>query len=73
LTVGVIVMAIGVPITLFLLLRLQTLSSLFTVAAVTFIAWGVADLLASILERPRLKDRTPGRALREDFEQRSKD
>lgn len=73
LTVGVIVMAIGVPVTLFLLLPLQTVSNLFTMAAVSFIAWGVTDLLASILERPRLKDRTPGRALREDLERRSQD
>ena len=33
----------------------------FTVAATTFLAWGVADLLATILEKPRLKDRSPGR------------
>ena len=71
--IGVIVMAIGVPITLFLLLRLHTVSNLFTIAAVSFLSWGVADLLASILERPRLKDRTPGRALREDIERRSQD
>jgi len=73
LIIGIIVMGIGVPVMLFMLLRLQTFSNLFTIAAVTFISWGVADLLASILERPRLKDRTPGSALREDFEQRSKD
>jgi len=71
--VGVIVMAVGVPVTLFLLLRLHTLSQLFTLAVVTFISWGVADLLASILERPRLKDRSPGGALREDLERRSKE
>jgi hypothetical protein len=69
LIVGVIVMAIGVPITLFMLLRLQTVSQLFTTAAVTFICWGVADMLASILERPRLKDRSPGAALK-DIEKR---
>ena len=64
-------MAIGVPVTLFLLLRLQTVSQLFTIAAVTFVCWGVADLLASILERPRLKDRSPGAALKEDMERRT--
>lgn len=63
--VGVIVMAIGVPITLFMLLRLQTVSQLFTIAAVTFTTWGIADLLASILERPRLKGRSPGAALKD--------
>jgi hypothetical protein len=73
LTVGVIVMGIGVPITLFMLLRLTTFSNLFTIAAVSFISWGVADLLASILERPRLKDRSPRGALRDDLEQRSKE
>jgi hypothetical protein len=44
---------------------------LFTIAAATFLTWGVADLLAQILEKPRLKNRTPGAALREDFERRS--
>jgi hypothetical protein len=73
LTVGVIVMGIGVPITLFMLLRLTTFSNLFTIAAVSFISWGVADLLASILERPRLKGRSPRGALRDDLEQRSKE
>ena len=68
-----IVTGIGVPITLFLLLGLTTFSNLLTIAAVSFISWGVADLLASILERPRLKDRTPGAALREDLERRGKE
>ena len=66
-------MGIAVPLTIFLLLRLQTLPQLFTVAATTFFAWGLADLLAGILERPRLKDRSPGGALREDWERRSKE
>ena len=43
---------------------------LLTLAASTFLAWGVADLLSGILERPRLKDRSPGRAFREDIERR---
>ena len=34
------------------------------------VAWGVADLFASILERPRLRDRSPGQAFREDWERR---
>ncbi len=66
-------MGIGVPITLFMLLRLTTFSNLFTIAAVSFISWGVADLLASILERPRLKDRSPRGALRDEIEQRPKE
>jgi len=73
LIVGIIVMAIAVPLTLSLLLGLHVFSQLFTIAAVTFVAWGVADLLASILERPRLKGRSPGAALREDLERRSKE
>jgi hypothetical protein len=70
LVVGVIVMGIAIPVTLFLLLRLHSLSDLLAIALVTFFSWGVADLLASILEKPRLKDRSPGRAIREDWERR---
>jgi hypothetical protein len=33
----------------------------------------VTDLLASILEKPRLQNRTPGGAFREDWERRSKE
>ena len=69
--VGIIVMGIAVPIILFLLLGLQTPGELFTVAATTFLAWGVADLLAIILEKPRLRDRSPGHAIREDLQRRS--
>jgi hypothetical protein len=64
LVVGVIVMAFAVPLTLFLLLGLKTISQFLTVATVTFLAWGASDLLASILERPRLTDRSPGKALK---------
>jgi hypothetical protein len=71
LLVGVVVMGIAVPITIFLLLGLQTISELLTVAATTFLAWGLAELLAAILERPRLKDRSPGKAWKEDWERRS--
>ena len=73
LVIGIIVMGIAVPVTLFLLLDLHTLSQLLTIAAVTFLSWGFGDLVASIMERPRLKDRSPGRALREDWERRSKE
>jgi hypothetical protein len=64
-------MGIAIPVTLFFLLELHTLSQLFTIAAATFIAWWLADLLATILERPRLKDRSPGRAIKEDWERRA--
>jgi hypothetical protein len=71
--VGAIVMGIAIPIALFLLLGLHSLPQLFTIAATTFLAWGVADLLATILEKPRLQGRSPGKALREDWERRSKE
>ena len=63
-------MGIALPTTLFFLLGLQTPSQFFTIAASTFLTWGVSDLLASILERPRLQNRSPGRAFREDLERR---
>jgi hypothetical protein len=70
LLIGAIVMGIALPVTLYFLLGLQTPSQLFTIAAATFLTWGVADLLASILEKPRLQNRSPGRAIREDWERR---
>jgi hypothetical protein len=73
LIVGVIVMGIAVPLTIFFLLGLHTPQEFFTVAATTFLAWGVADMLASILEKPRLKNRSPGLALREDLERRTRE
>ena len=73
LVVGIIVMGVAVPVTLFLLLRLHTISQFLTIVAVTFLSWGVADLISTILEKPRLKDRSPGRAIREDWERRSKE
>lgn len=73
LIVGTIVMGVAVPATLFFLLGLQTASQFFTVAATTFFSWGVADLLATILDRPRLRDRTPGNAIREDWDRRNAD
>jgi hypothetical protein len=71
LIVGIAVMGIAVPFTIFSLLGLHTLSQFFTIAATTFLAWGLADLLASILERPRLENRSPGMAIKEDLERRN--
>lgn len=71
--VGVIVMGIAVPVIIFLLLDRQTPGEFFTIAASTFLSWGVADFLATILEKPRLRGRSPAQALREDWERRSKD
>lgn len=70
LVVGLIVMGVALPLTLFFLLHLHTLTEFLTIAASTFLTWGVADLLASILEKPRLKGRTPQGAIREDWERR---
>lgn len=73
LVVGILVMGFAVPTALFLLLGLQSVSDLITIAAATFLTWGAADILATILERPRLRDRSPGQALREDWERRSRE
>jgi hypothetical protein len=73
LVVGIVVMGIAVPLTLFFLLHLTRIPQLLSTAAVTFLSWGVADLFAGILEKPRLKDRSPGKAVREDLERRSQD
>lgn len=70
---GAIVMGVLLPLVIFFLLGLSTPSQLFTIAASTFLAWGAADLLARILERPRLRGRTPGGAIREDWERRKPD
>lgn len=64
-------MGIAVPVILFLLLELHSFNQLLTIAAVTFLAWGVCDVLSTILERPRLQGRSPGKALKEDWERRS--
>lgn len=66
-------MGIAIPVALFLLLELHSAWQLFTLAATTFLAWGVADLLATILEKPRLQGRSPGKALKEDWDRRSKE
>jgi hypothetical protein len=73
LIIGIIVMGVAVPLVIFFLLALKTPAQFFAIAATTFLAWGVADLFASILEKPRLKDRTPGRAIREDLQRRQSD
>ena len=66
-------MGVAVPLVIFFLLDLKTPAQFFAIAATTFLAWGVADLFASILEKPRLKDRSPGRAIREDLQRRQGD
>lgn len=71
LVIGAIVMGILLPVTLYFLLDLQTVSQFLTIAASSFLAWGLGDLLANIMERPRLQGRTPGRAIREDIQRRA--
>jgi len=71
LIIGIILMGLILPLIIFLLLGLTTLSQFFTIAASTFLAWGVGDFLATILEQPRLKGRSPQGALREDWERRA--
>lgn len=70
LLIGGILMGIALPIVLFFLLRMSTLSQFLTIAASTFLAWGVADLLARTLEKRRLRGRTPQGAIKEDWERR---
>ena len=71
LIIGIILMGIILPTVIFLLLGLHTASQFLTIAASTFLAWGVGDLLAMILEKPRLKGRTAGAALRDATSSRS--
>ena len=73
LVVGIIVMGIAVPLMIFFLLGLDRPTQLLTIAATTFLSWGVADFAATVLSRPRLRDRSPGNAFREDWERRSKE
>ncbi len=62
---GFVVMGIAVPAILFFFLELGTFGEFFTLSATCFLAWGLADLGAGILERPRLEGRTPGRVLKD--------
>lgn len=71
LIIGAIVMGIITPLTIFLLLGLSTFSQFFTIAASTFLTWGVSDLLASLLEKPRLENRSARAAIGEEWERRA--
>jgi hypothetical protein len=73
LLVGFVLMGVALPLVLFFLLGLSTPSQFLTIAASTFLTWGVGDLLASILEKPRLRGRAPHQALREELDRRSAD
>lgn len=65
LLIGAVVMGVLVPSVLFFLLHLHAPTQFLTIAATCFIAWGIADLTASILSQPRLENRSPGQALRD--------
>ena len=65
LAVGIVVMGIVVPLSLWILLHLQSIGSVLIVAATCICGWAVAEVMASILERPRLKGSSPAAAIRE--------
>ncbi len=69
--IGVGVMGILLPVMLFMLLDLSSPAQFFTLSASLLLTWGVIDVLSGILERPRLKGRSPQQALKEDWERRS--
>jgi hypothetical protein len=62
---GVIVMAVVVPLVLAYLLSVHTITDLLAIVATCLVGWGVADLVANILSRPRLRDRSPAKAIRQ--------
>ena len=66
-------MGVLLPLALLFLLNLHTGAAFFTLAAAIFLTWGAADLLATILEKPRLQHRTPSGAFREEFDRREKE
>lgn len=68
--VGLIVMGGLLPAALYFLLPLDTLAEFLTVSATCFFSWGVADLTANILARPRLENRSPGGAIRDYRDQK---
>lgn len=65
LLIGAVVMGLAVPATLCFLLSLRSVSQFLTIAATCFFAWGLADLAANILARPRIRKRTATQAIRE--------
>lgn len=51
-------MGVVVPVLLFVLLDLSRPIELFILSMTCFVGWGVADLIALILSRKRLDDRS---------------
>ena len=64
LLIGLIAMAGIVPAILFYFLRLTEFWQWFAIASVCTLAWGLADFAATLLIRPRLRDRAPTTAIR---------
>ncbi|MDX1583067.1 MAG: hypothetical protein R3338_05630 [Thermoanaerobaculia bacterium] len=60
---GAIAMGAIVPVLLFVLLDLSRPIELFVLSITCFVGWGVADLIAVILSRTRIEDRTAREAL----------
>jgi len=75
LVTGLITMGVVGPLVLFYLLGLQDFSDLVVLSATCFSLWGLADLVGSILSRPRLENRSPGDALKsiENLQKRAND
>lgn len=63
LVTGTIAMGVVVPVLLFVLLDLSRPLELFILAMTCFVGWGIADLIATILSRKRLTDRSARDAL----------
>jgi len=64
LLIGLIVMGVFLPLILLFLLDLRTLDEFVILSVSCFMTWGVADLVANILSRSRLEDRSPSGALK---------
>jgi len=60
-----IVMGVLVPVTIFFFLELESLTNLAGLSVILFLAWGITDFMATVISRPRLRDRSPGKAIAE--------
>lgn len=58
-------MGIVVPIVILFFLETWTAGAWLTVAIPSFFGWCIAEFAANLLARPRLRNRTPGSAIRE--------
>ena len=58
-------MGVCVPVTIFFFLGVDSLTRLFGLSVILFLGWALTDFFATVLSRPRLRDRSPGNALKE--------